>query len=82
MWGLAYLAEAAARVMIVELTSTGTAFAVSKVMPYAVTGLLFAWMFAYGSWSKRKGERMAAEAETEEAAAASGSQAPAPEVRP
>jgi len=81
VWGLAYLAEAAARVVIVELTSTGTAFAISKVMPYVVTGLLFAWMFAYGSWSRRKGERLAAEAEAQEAAAASGSQAPAPETQ-
>ena len=81
VWGLAYLAEAAARVVIVELTSTGTAFAISKVVPYVVTGLLFAWMFAYGSWSKRKGERLAAETEAQEAAAASGSQAPAPETQ-
>ena len=40
VWGVAYLAEAAARVVIVETTSTGTAGAVSKVMPYAVAGLL------------------------------------------
>src|SRR5215470_3079921 len=48
VWGVTYLAEAAARVIIVETTSTGTALAVSKVMPYAVGGVLGAWMFLYG----------------------------------
>jgi len=62
VWGVAYLAEAAARVVIVELTSTGTALVISKVMPYAVAGLLVAWMIAYGNWSKRRGERLAARA--------------------
>ena len=36
VWGVTYLAEAAARVIIVETTSTGTALTVSKVMPYVV----------------------------------------------
>jgi intracellular septation protein A len=57
VWGVAYLAEAAARVVIVELTSTGTALAISKVMPYVVAGLLVAWMIAYGNWKRRRGER-------------------------
>jgi hypothetical protein len=62
VWGVAYLAEAAARVVIVELTPTGTALAISKVMPYVVAGLLVAWMIAYGNWSRRRGERVAARA--------------------
>ena len=62
VWGVAYLAEAAARVVIVETTSTGTALAVSKVMPYAVGGLLAAWMFLYGRHARRQGERIAAAA--------------------
>ena len=33
VWGVTYLAEAVARVVIVETTSTATALAVSKVMP-------------------------------------------------
>jgi hypothetical protein len=57
VWGIAFLAEAAARVVIVELTSTGTAFAISKAMPYVVAGVLAAWTFAYGNWSRRRGER-------------------------
>jgi len=57
VWGIGFLAEAAARVAIVELTSTGTAFAISKVMPYVVAGVLGAWTFGYGNWSRRRGER-------------------------
>ena len=62
VWGVAYLAEAAARVIIVETTSTATALTVSKVMPYAVGAVLAGWMFAYGRRARREGERLAAEA--------------------
>jgi hypothetical protein len=70
VWGLAYLAEAAARIVIVETTSTGTALALSKVMPYAVAGVLAGWMFLYGRHARRQGERMAAAAEAAAAQAA------------
>jgi hypothetical protein len=63
VWGVTYLAEAAARVVIVETTSTGTALAVSKVMPYAVGGLLAGWMTIYGRRARRQGERLAATAQ-------------------
>ena len=62
VWGVTYLAEAAARIVIVETTSTGTALAVSKVMPYAVAGLLALWMVFYGRRARRQGERLAAQA--------------------
>jgi hypothetical protein len=62
VWGVTYLAEAAARVVIVEMTSTGTALAVSKVMPYAVAGLLTGWMVLVGRRARRRGERLAAQA--------------------
>jgi hypothetical protein len=62
VWGAAYLAEATARVVIVQNTSTGTALATSKVMPYAVAAVLIAWTFGYGRYQKRKGERLAAAA--------------------
>jgi hypothetical protein len=71
VWGVTYLAEAAARVVIVETTSTGTALAISKVMPYAVAGVLAAWMFLYGRHTRRQGERLAAEAAAALPAAAS-----------
>src|SRR6266480_7848343 len=63
VWGVAYLAEAASRVIIVETTSTSTALTVSKVMPYVVGAALAAWMFAYGRHARREGERLAAEAQ-------------------
>ena len=69
VWGVAYLAEAAARIVIVETTSTGTALAVSKVMPYAVGGVLAGWMFLYGRHARRQGERLAAQAAAAQAAA-------------
>jgi hypothetical protein len=62
VWGVTYLAEAAARIAIVETTSTGTALAISKVMPYAVAGVLTLWMFLYGRRARRQGERQAAAA--------------------
>jgi hypothetical protein len=67
VWGVTYLAEAAARIVIVETTSTGTALAISKVMPYAVAGLLVAWMVLYGRRARRQGERLAAAAQNETA---------------
>jgi hypothetical protein len=62
VWGTAYLVEAAARVVIVANTSTGTALAISKVLPYVVAALLIAWTVGYGRLQKHRGERLAAEA--------------------
>jgi uncharacterized protein YciI len=76
VWGVTYLAEAAARVVIVETTSTGTALAISKVMPYAVAGLLTLWMVFYGRRARRQGERLAAQAATQAAAQAATQAAP------
>jgi hypothetical protein len=77
VWGVAYLAEAAARVIVVETTSTGTALTVSKVMPYAVAAAIIAWMIAHGRHARRVGERLAAEAQAEARAAAQGAAEPA-----
>jgi hypothetical protein len=71
VWGTAYLVEAAARVLIVQETSAGTALAVSKVLPYAVAGVLIVWTVGYGRLQKRRGDRMAA-AYAAAAAAAEG----------
>ena len=73
VWGTAYLAEAAARVAIVANTSTGTALATSKVMPYVVTAALAAWTVGYGRLQKRRGEALAA---------AFAARASAPDVHP
>jgi len=70
VWGVAYLAEAAARVALVELTSTSTALAVSKFMPYAVAGVLALWTNAYGR--RRQRSRAAQQAAAQQAAAQQG----------
>jgi hypothetical protein len=57
-WGVGFLCEAALRVVIVENFSTGTALAISKVMPFVIGGLLSAWTVAYGTLRRKKGERM------------------------
>jgi hypothetical protein len=64
VWGVAYVLEAAARIVIVERESVGLALAVSKVMPLAVTAALAAWTVAYSTYQKRKGQRLAAGQET------------------
>jgi hypothetical protein len=82
VWGVAYLAEAAARVIIVETTSTGTALTVSKVMPYAVGAAIVAWMIAHGRHARREGERLAAEAQAKaQAVAEAAGSAPEPAAR-
>ncbi len=71
VWGVAYLAEAAARIVIVENTSGGTALTISKFMPFAVAGVVVAWMTVYGQHAKRKGEAAGAAFRAAEAAQAS-----------
>jgi len=78
VWGVAFLIEAALRVVIVYNTSAGTALAISKVTPFVFAAIMCAWTVAYGTRQKRKGERMAAAAGV--VIAASHTQAPSPEV--
>lgn len=47
VWGVTFLAEAASRVVIVEMTSADSALLVVKVMPYLVLGVLLRWMIGY-----------------------------------
>jgi hypothetical protein len=60
VWAAGFLLEAALRVVIVYNTSTGTALASSKVMPFLWAAVLSAWTVGYGARQKKKGERMAA----------------------
>jgi intracellular septation protein A len=73
VWGIGFLLEAALRVVIVYTTSTNTALAVSKVMPYIWAGVFMAWTVGYGKYQGRKGQRMMAAA-----AAAAAAEGPAP----
>jgi len=60
VWGVAFLIEAALRVVIIYNTSTGTALAISKVTPFLFLAIMLAWTLAYGRLQRKKGERMAA----------------------
>jgi len=61
-WGVGYIVEVAARLAIVETTTTGIALVLSKVVPYACALGLSVWTLAYGEHEKRKAERLAASA--------------------
>ena len=63
VWGVAFLLEAALRVVIVYNASTGTALAISKVTPFLFVAIMSAWTVSYGAHHKKKGERMAATGE-------------------
>src|SRR5215469_4080866 len=62
VWGCGFLVEAALRIFIVYTTSTGTALTLSKITPFVFVGIFSAWTFGYGTYQRRKGERMAAAA--------------------
>ena len=66
LWGLAYLIEAAVRIVIAAHTPVGLAFAISKVMPLAVTAVLALWTVAYSLHRRPKGRRIAAAFERDE----------------
>jgi hypothetical protein len=62
VWGAAFLAEAAARIVVVESSATGAALVASKVMRYVVLGVLIAWNITYGRRARRRGEARGAAA--------------------
>ena len=64
-WGVAYLIEVAARLVVVETTSTGIALLFSKLVPYAFALGLSVWTLVYGEHEKKKAEQLAAAAVTE-----------------
>jgi hypothetical protein len=82
VWGAAYVAEAAGRIVIVQNTSAGTALAISKVLPYTVAGLLVLWTIGYGRYHKRRSERQAAAAATAATATAAATRDDAHDVPP
>jgi len=61
-WGVAYLIEVAARLVVVETTSTWIALLFSKLIPYVFAFALSGWTLAYGEHEKKKAERLAAAA--------------------
>ena len=77
VWGVAFLLEAALRVVVVYGTSTGTALASSTITPFLWVAILSAWTVAYGAHHKKKGERLAAGGDT---AGPSHAHPPSPET--
>jgi intracellular septation protein A len=62
-WGVAYLVEVAARLVVIEIVSTGPALLFSKLVPYACAICLSIWTLGYGEHEKAKAERQAAAAD-------------------
>jgi intracellular septation protein A len=60
VWGVTFLVEAAARVVIVETTSAGNALLLVKAMPYIVLALLIRWMFGYLRGVRNRAQQRAA----------------------
>lgn len=58
--GTADVLEAAARVLIVQETTAGTALTISAIMPYVIAGLLIVWNVAYGRHTGGAARRIAA----------------------
>jgi hypothetical protein len=58
-WGVAYLVEVAARLVVVEITSTGIALLFSKLVPYLCAVILSIWTLGYGEHEKKKAEQLA-----------------------
>lgn len=57
VWGVTYLAVAAAHIVIVETQSAGTALSISKVLPYVVLAILISWTILYAKRGQRQGKR-------------------------
>lgn len=53
VWGICYLVEAALRLVVAEITSTGIALVFSKVAPYTFAAVLIVWTLLYGERRKK-----------------------------
>jgi hypothetical protein len=56
VWGLAFLGEAAAQIVIIETATTGTAKTTSNVMPLIVAAAIIAWNISYAKRGQRTGK--------------------------
>ncbi|MFF8269086.1 VC0807 family protein [Streptomyces sp. NPDC016562] len=62
VWGVAYVAEAAVRIVLAYALDTKTMVTLSPIMIYGVLGALALWTTLYAKRSRAAGERRAAEA--------------------
>jgi hypothetical protein len=58
-WGLAFLGETVAQIVIIESASASTAKTTSNLMPVAVAALMIAWTSLYGRRQRARSEREA-----------------------
>ncbi len=56
VWGLSYLVEAAAQLVIVELVSTAIAKTTSNILPLIFLGVVVAWNISYARRGQRRGQ--------------------------
>jgi hypothetical protein len=49
VWGIVYLAQALARLIVIETFSPATALAVIRTASWVITLSLIVWMFSWGS---------------------------------
>ena len=81
VWGMAFLAETAAQVAIIESVSASMAKTTSNLMPVVVAGLVFAWTGIYGRRQPARAEREAMTAKIE-VAGATGAEASLAAAKP
>ncbi len=49
VWGLAYLADAGVRAWAIQQLSTGASVTLNRTLPWAITAVLFVWVFRWGN---------------------------------
>ncbi len=54
VWGSAFVLEAAVKVMVVEISSTGFALTFTRIAPYPLVGALLLWTIAWGRAIRRR----------------------------
>jgi uncharacterized membrane protein len=55
VWGVAFVLEAAVKVVVVETSSTGFALTFTRVAAYPLVAVLLVWMLAWGRALRRRG---------------------------
>lgn len=53
VWGLAFVLEAAVKVIIIETSSTGFALTFTRIAPYPLVGILLIWTMTWGRAIRR-----------------------------
>jgi hypothetical protein len=56
VWGVAFLAAAAAQAVIIQTAPTGTAKTTSHALPLVVVGVVVVWNISYAKRGRRQGE--------------------------